>query len=548
MSVEREFMELVAFQQAPVIGKHKGTVKTVSNGTATVLLDGGESATVCTTVTTTCHAGNRVVVEIDPVTRSASVVGNITDPSASSQTVKAVQNYAETAAGFVDTVSRMAAEVEKDRDEVIKDMVEAGEGLEKIKKYVGYSEEAAQTIAERVEEVDQQAKQGIADIADDVAAIDEAYKAADAAIGASVQAASESAARAEVSASSAHDSARSALSSARGAAYGLSDVEKVLDTVTWIAERGTFEPSADPAPVDGTSYYARDSGGAYSSGGYRYSRVDSPTEEGMFTYALTEDTAVDSSKTYYTRTGEGTEESPYAYEAVAEPTDDDVAAYYERTANYYVLTVQEAVANYLMSHLWQDDYGLNLMVDDAAKHRAHLGTFDGTYQTGLHVVDQTGAVVASFTDQVTLGKLGMFRAVVTGMKLSMLDSAGLEVASFSPSGAVVGLPTGRHALMTTDGVTVSSANVATVADLPSAISEYATLTIFQASYLIATLAATCTVMSDTFVSFVEGGVVTALFDADNVIFYDGFGTAAANVTARYGRHGMKATVTIGDLR
>lgn len=178
--------------------------------------------------------------------------------------------------------------------------------------------------------------------------------------------AQESADEAEGAATAATTAAGNAQIAANAATFALSDVEKVVGTLEWIAEHGEYE--------------------------------------------LTEDTAVVAGKVYYTRSGT----SPnYTYTVVAEPKTSDIATYYE-------LNLDESVQNFLASHLWLDSYGLNLTVDNSGGYRVHLGTVNGGYAMGMYILDQTGVPVGQFSsDGVIVGKLGSGNTIINGNGLAV---------------------------------------------------------------------------------------------------------------------------------
>ena len=198
-------------------------------------------------------------------------------------------------------------------------------------------------------------------------------------------------------AADAQTAAESAQSSASAATRSLSDVERVVGTLNWIAEHGEYVPTQDAVVAEGKTYYTA-----------------------SHSYHLTEDTEVDSSKTYYTRSGSGTEADPYVYTVVASPDVSEIATYYERStaysvvpepvtadiATYYELSLDESVQSFIASHVWLDDYGLNLSVDSANGYRIHQGTVDGTEPVGTYIVNPYGEVEASFTGEgVFVGSL-----------------------------------------------------------------------------------------------------------------------------------------------
>lgn len=146
------------------------------------------------------------------------------------------------------------------------------------------------------------------------------------------------AARAQSAADAAQGSADAAQGAADSALVQLATVEDVVGTATWIAEHGTYE--------------------------------------------LTEDTAVDDSKVYYERTGSGTSQDPYVYTAVAQPTDSGLPGYYE-------LHVEQAVSQYVASHLALTDAGLYVLKDSS-------GYMLLCSNTGVSVIDPQGNVVATY--------------------------------------------------------------------------------------------------------------------------------------------------------
>ena len=113
--------------------------------------------------------------------------------------------------------------------------------------------------------------------------------------------------------------------------------------------------------------------------------VDWVTEHG--TYSLTTDTAIDQDKVYYTRTGSGTQADPYVYTAVAEPDVSDIGSYYE-------LDIDEALSQYVASHLALTDAGLYVLKDGSG-YRLLL-TNDG-----MQVIDPAGHTVATYGESIT---------------------------------------------------------------------------------------------------------------------------------------------------
>ena len=136
--------------------------------------------------------------------------------------------------------------------------------------------------------------------------------------------------------------------SANTALTQLSVVEDVVDTLDWITEHGT--------------------------------------------YTATTDTTVQAGKVYYTRTGTGTEQDPYVYTAVVDPTGNPQAQ------SWYELTIDEAVSNYVNTHLSLTNDGLWVL-------GRTIGA-DQDYKVllapdGMKVYDASGNLVSTFGESVT---------------------------------------------------------------------------------------------------------------------------------------------------
>ena len=246
-----------------------------------------------------------------------------------------------------------------------------------------------------------------------------AYDAAESAY-ASAEEAAAAAGWAQSSAESAYQSAQSALAdaysaqeSARNAGSGLAEVENIVGTLNWLTQHGSFVLTADEAPQDGKVYYTLDGGN----------------------YALTTDTELAEHKQYYVLDdGE--------YVPVTSPDVADIATYYERSemtvnkvtepkaediGTYFESWIGESLQNYIASHLWLDDYGLNLTVDTGSGYRLHEGTVDGSHQMGMYILDALGNTVSSFGETVQIGPDAKAHVSISGNRLSFMDE-GFEVA------------------------------------------------------------------------------------------------------------------------
>jgi len=358
-----------------------------SEGKSWVLLPGATSPTPVRRMAVEANLGDTVSVTVG--NGRAVVDSNITNPSAGVVGVKQVRGVAHGA--------RLVAEgASKDAQAAI-----------------GYASSARLAARDAKNQADSATKD--AQTANDAAnrAVDDAATANDAA-----NRALRDAGIASESAESARESAESAKADAETAQNKLSDVERVVGTVNWIAEHGRYVSAAgttfDPERV----YYTR-------------------SDE---VYALTQDTAIDLQKTYYERSGSGTEVDPYVYTPVASPVVEDIATYYELTdakytvvaepvaediANYFYLVIDDSVQQYIASHLWLDDAGLNLSVDGATGWRVHQGTVDGTKPIGTYIINPNDVVVMTMNaNGVQVGKAIEIAANITRNGFSLQSDSG----------------------------------------------------------------------------------------------------------------------------
>lgn len=154
-------------------------------------------------------------------------------------------------------------------------------------------------------------------------------------------------------------SAESAARSANSALTQLGVVEDVVNTINWLAEHGDYSLTEDTVAQSDKLYYER-----------------------LYIYTKTTDTSINSTKTYYTQSGTGTDADPYVYTAVENPVVADIENYYEATASYAIYDVpedgnphelglyqldgvDEAVTNYIASHIALTDDGLWITADES---------------------------------------------------------------------------------------------------------------------------------------------------------------------------------------
>lgn len=207
----------------------------------------------------------------------------------------------------------------------------------------------------------------------------------------------ESAETAQDAAEAAQGSADDAREAADKAIFSLTDLENVVGTVNWIAEHGE--------------------------------------------YVLTEDTAIVDGKPYYTRSGTSPD---YIYTVVAEPVASELSTYYE-------LHLDESVQNFLASHIWLDQYGLNIAVSNTNAYRIHQGTVDGTKTVGMYVLDASGNIVADFTASgAQIGKTNSTHVNIDSDSFDVVGSNGVVSSTFGANSAQIGKTDSTHVVIDSD--------------------------------------------------------------------------------------------------
>ena len=151
---------------------------------------------------------------------------------------------------------------------------------------------------------------------------------------------------AQAQAVNAQSSATDAYNYAYNAFNQLSDIEKVVDVLSWVSKHGQYEPTTDEEVVSG--------------------------------------------KYYFVRSGSGTTADPYVYTPVNNPTGNP------STQNWFVLSgVDEAVTNYVSTHLALTNDGLFVQIDNSSS-RLQITS------SGIYLWNASG-VIAQYTSEVVLG-------------------------------------------------------------------------------------------------------------------------------------------------
>lgn len=153
-------------------------------------------------------------------------------------------------------------------------------------------------------------------------------------------AAAQSASEAKTSAIEAKQDAAVAHTAANNALTGLSTVESVVDTLSWLTEHST--PTTDTTPVINKNYYIRNQDGTFTK--VADTEGKNPAQEGWY-------------------------------------------------------EMDEAVSNYVASHLALTDYGLNLTLDNTS-YRVHIGTYTAAGDDGVYIIDGEGNIVSYFGENI----------------------------------------------------------------------------------------------------------------------------------------------------
>ena len=173
--------------------------------------------------------------------------------------------------------------------------------------------------------------------------------------------------------------AETAQSSAKSALVDLSTIENVVGTLNWITAHGTMTSQAGGTFDPNKVYFIADPNGDYVVGGIHYS-------------------------------------------AVAEPVAEDID-------NYYVLTVDESVQNYVATHIVVDEEGL-WIIPDAGGNKVLIATGSGNkyVNAGTYIVSKIGdteVTLAQFTATgVRIGQEGRDRVELSAGEMRNITAVG----------------------------------------------------------------------------------------------------------------------------
>lgn len=138
--------------------------------------------------------------------------------------------------------------------------------------------------------------------------------------------------------------------------------------------------------------------------------LDLLSKHGTYSEITDTDAVAENGKWYFTRSGAGTTANPYTYAVANLNVGDSVTGYYELT------DIDQAITNYVSSHLALTDDGLSLQ-QDGSDYRILIST------NGLKIIGANGATVASYGTETTIGSATGFNVKITGSELGFYQGA-----------------------------------------------------------------------------------------------------------------------------
>jgi hypothetical protein len=132
--------------------------------------------------------------------------------------------------------------------------------------------------------------------------------------------------------------------------------------------------------------------------------LDLLSKHGTYTQITDADEVAENGRWYFTRSGTGTTADPYVYAVANVAVGDSVTG-------YYVLTdIDQAVTNYVSSHLALTDDGLSLQ-QNGSDYRLLINT------DGLSIIGENGATIASYGTSTVIGNPQRFNVKITPTEL-----------------------------------------------------------------------------------------------------------------------------------
>lgn len=138
--------------------------------------------------------------------------------------------------------------------------------------------------------------------------------------------------------------------------------------------------------------------------------LDLLSKHGTYSEITDTEAVAENGKWYFTRSGIGTTADPYTYSVANVNVGDSVTGYYELT------DIDQAVTNYVSSHLALTDDGLSLQ-QDGSDYRILIST------DGLKIIGVNGATVASYGADTIIGNQTGFHVKIDGTELGFYQGA-----------------------------------------------------------------------------------------------------------------------------
>ena len=132
--------------------------------------------------------------------------------------------------------------------------------------------------------------------------------------------------------------------------------------------------------------------------------LDLLSKHGTYSEITDTEAVAENGKWYFTRSGSGTTADPYTYAVANVSIGDSVTGYYELT------DIDQAITNYVSSHLALTDDGLSLQ-QDGSDYRILIST------NGLTIIGANGATVASYGTDTIIGNQTGFHVKIDGTEL-----------------------------------------------------------------------------------------------------------------------------------
>lgn len=199
-----------------------------------------------------------------------------------------------------------------------------------------------------------------------------------------------------------YQDAENAKNAADYATYSLSLLEDIVGTLNWISQHGVYVVSTDTAVVPNKTYYTL-------AGTTITNPTGNPSANAYYelagnVYVLSSDTVVDTSKTYYQVTAT----------AVIDPTGDP------STNPYYELQIDEAITQYINTHLSLTDAGLR--VTDGSQASVLINSTDGVS------IWNGNKQLAQYGEGAVIGDKNDYHIEIVNNRLSFKNGNNEEIA------------------------------------------------------------------------------------------------------------------------